>query len=273
MAWYRGSDGVAPTSPTQKSGPSIPVTDMLQLIVLLMWTCLRLTVKSKNPIFDLVFPSLSVITELISSCGLVCCPGLFDILQASTAPTLSQLKSLPTNLHKRWGVYLLVLEKPSYIPRIYIESGTGAAEGVSHRMNTYENLSSLPKYVQAAIDEDYIITHLGLLVWEPIPSTKYVPIRRALFFLLEATLYFTSCRSAISERSNPQRLLHSKSTEMSRPELPIRQLSGTTAVLATTLLSTSRTSTPTWPPRSTEKYFSAPPGAPRHPGTRFWIYH
>jgi hypothetical protein len=188
MAWYIDSYGLATTSPTLDSVPTVPVTEILQLLGLLMWTRLNLTTKGKNPIFDKVFPDTSILAGLLSSSSMVCCPGLFDILQAPTAPTLSLLKSLPTNYYKRWAIYLLVLEKPFCVPRVYIGSGTTAIAGVSHRMSRYTNLQSLPKYAAAAIEEGYVITHKGLLLWAPIPSAADVPLLRAMFLLLEAAL-------------------------------------------------------------------------------------
>ena len=97
------------------------------------------------------------------------------------------MKSLPTNFHKRWAVYLLVLEKPFCVPRVYIGSGTEKTYGVQYRMSSYSNLSMLSRYTEEAIKDGYIITHKGLLLWAPIPSAKDVPILRALFLLLEAT--------------------------------------------------------------------------------------
>jgi hypothetical protein len=82
----------------------------------------------------------------------------------------------------------LALEKPFCVPRVYIGSGTTATIGVSHRMSTYTNLQVLPKYVAAALNEGYTITHKGLLLWAPIPSAADVPLLRAMFILLEATL-------------------------------------------------------------------------------------
>lgn len=115
--------------------PTAPVTEILQLLVL-MWTCPNLTTKGKNSIFDKVFPNTSILAGFLSPCSIVCCPGLFDILQAPTAPTLSRLKSLPTDYSKRWAIYL-VPEKPSCVPKVYIGSGTSTAGGVSQRMSQY----------------------------------------------------------------------------------------------------------------------------------------
>lgn len=184
------ASGFSTISPTLDYVSNTPITEILQLIAILAWTCLNLTTRGKNPIFDQVLPSISVITELLYSSSIVFCPGLFDILQASTAPTLAQLKSLPTNFSKRWGIYLLTLEKPLCLPKIYIGSGTSAASGVTARLNMYTTGHGLPKYVVEALNNGYIITHKGLLLWAPIPSAEDVPLLRALFVLLEATFCF-----------------------------------------------------------------------------------
>jgi hypothetical protein len=57
-------------------------------------------------------------------------------------------------------------------------------------MAQYACLYQLPKYVKASLDEGYTITHKGLLAWAPIPSVTAMPLMRALFILLEATMCF-----------------------------------------------------------------------------------
>jgi hypothetical protein len=111
------------------------------------------------------------------------------MLQSATAPTLSQLKALPSDFSNRWGVYLLVLEKIGCIPRVYIGSGI-STRGVNNRMQEYTTQNSLPSGVAASLKEGYLITHKGLLLWAPIPSIQNLPLLRALFVLLEATLCF-----------------------------------------------------------------------------------
>jgi hypothetical protein len=86
------------------------------------------------------------------------------MLQSATAPTLSQLKSLPLDFHKRWGIYLLVLVNKACQPLIYIGSGKKAEGGVSRRMSQYDYQTSLPAGVQAAFREGFAITHKGLLL-------------------------------------------------------------------------------------------------------------
>ena len=65
--WYMDSNGLSTTSYTLESGELILVTEMLQLLVLLIWTCLNLTTRGKNQIFDKVFPSTSILARPISA--------------------------------------------------------------------------------------------------------------------------------------------------------------------------------------------------------------
>jgi hypothetical protein len=189
MAWFTDAHGMATTSTILDSVPTTPVSEMLQLFILLAWTCLQVT-KKKNAIFNTVFPSVLVITQVMSSYSLTCCPGLFDMLQAATVPTLAQLKSLPSDFHKRWGIYLLVFEKKSCRPRIYIGSGTNAAARIHKRMYEYATICALPGGVAAALREGHTVTHEGLLLWVSMPSSQDVPLLRALLVLLEAVLCF-----------------------------------------------------------------------------------
>jgi hypothetical protein len=106
---------------------SITATTVFQLVVLLTWACLdNRPPKKKHPIFSKVLPTQAVVEELLSAVSVVFAPGLFEVLQASTPPTLHYFKGLPTDDKKRWGIYLLVLEKPGARPKIYIGSGTQA---------------------------------------------------------------------------------------------------------------------------------------------------
>jgi hypothetical protein len=85
---------------------------------------------------------------------------------------------------------LLVLEKATCRPKIYVGSGTESQYGVSVRLSQYDRKNSLPRYVQQAIDDGYIIVHKGLLCWTAIPPPSLVPKIRLLFFLLEATFAY-----------------------------------------------------------------------------------
>ena len=160
-----------------------------QLLLLLIWTCFSTcSDKSKHPIFLKAISGQDVVEELLSSVSLICAPGLFEILQSSTPPTISFFKALPSEFTKRWGIYLLTLEKSGCRPKIYIGSGTSIRLGVSERLDQYANRGKYtPKYVAKALDDGYVITHNGLLCWAPIPPAGLAPLLRVLFIALEAT--------------------------------------------------------------------------------------
>jgi hypothetical protein len=166
---------------------------VLQLVLQLLWACLRSTpVRKKHPLYDTVVPTQVIAEQLFSSLSLVFAPGLDRVIQASTPPTLSWFKSLPTDRTKRWAVYVSVLESQAapLRPKIYIGSGTDAHSGVSARLAMYDNEVQLPRHVAKALNDGYSITHKGILCWIPIPSPANVPLHRVFIMLLEATFTF-----------------------------------------------------------------------------------
>jgi hypothetical protein len=168
-----------------------PEATLLQLVLLLTWTCINMSFgSSKHPIFSKVLSSQAVIEQLLAFASLAFAPGLFEVLQASTPPTVSWFKCLPTNDEKRWAIYLLVLEKPSCRPKIYIGSGTNSKHGVHVRLTCYDRQSNLPIFVERALKDGYSIVHKGILCWIPIPLAADQPVLRVLFIALEATFSF-----------------------------------------------------------------------------------
>jgi len=118
--------------------PSAALT-VLDLVLMLVWNCLCMTPeKQKLPIYGKVFPSQDILEVLFTACSLAFAPGLFEVLQASEAPSVAYFKSLPTNYKKQWAVYLLVLEKSGYRPKIYVGSGTDAKSGAPQRLSQYD---------------------------------------------------------------------------------------------------------------------------------------
>jgi hypothetical protein len=167
MVWMVGADGLAVLSDSTDALPAALYPDLLQLIILLTWTCLFTCPKKQaNPIFMRLFPSKQIIKDLVTSTSLSFAPGLFDVLQAATSPAVSYFMALPTESHKRWGIYLLVLVK-NCLPGIYIGSGTHAKSGISLRWSQYDTGTQLPLRVR----KYWIIQHKGLLCWtSSIPS-------------------------------------------------------------------------------------------------------
>lgn len=170
---------------------ALTATTILQFVMLVTWTCLSDTpFNQKNTMFARFFTSLSVLEGIASTASLEFAPGLFEVLQAATPPTIKLFKSLPTDVLSRWGVYVLVLEKPLCRPRLYISSGTNSFGGVRTRLKQYDDGFLIPQYVQASLDEGYTIVHKGLLCWIPHPTTTLVPINRLLIIALEATFAY-----------------------------------------------------------------------------------
>lgn len=165
---------------------------LLQLVVLITWTCLSDTPFSqKNILFAQLFPDQFALEEVASTVSLVFSPSLFEVLKAATPPTIQFFKSLPTDASSsRWGIYVLVLEKPSCRSKIYIGSGINSFGGVYNRLKQYDDGFLLPHHVKAALDEGYTIVHKGLLCWIPLPSAGTTPVKRLLFFALEATFSY-----------------------------------------------------------------------------------
>lgn len=165
-------------------------TTLIQLVLLLTWTCLITTPeKLKHPIFSKVLSDQDALTNLLSSIPMVFAPGLLEVLQASTPPTVSYFKGLPSEIMKLWAIYLLFLEKPGSRPRIYIGLATHT-KGAYRRFNDYDRGEKLSLNIQRALKDGYTIVHKGCLCWTPIPATGQIPEIRTLFIALEATLTF-----------------------------------------------------------------------------------
>jgi len=171
-------------------------TELIQLIITLLWACL-VVAPSKNPLFDKYLFCQEVVAELVNAASLSFCPGLLDAVQAVAPPLLSWFEALPAISKGRWGVYILVIKKQSCTTLVYCGSATEAKQGIDSRWRSYDGYSTkgiyfdqLPARVKSAIDNGYTITHKGLLVWAPIPAGINVPKFRLLFVALEALFTF-----------------------------------------------------------------------------------
>lgn len=134
----------------------------------------------------MVIASQDILEDLLSESGLEFAPGLLDVFQSTTPPTILWFKKLPTYIEKCWGVYLLVLEKGGYRPKIYIGSGTNSEYGLRKRLECYDKKSVLPVGVKQALDDGYTIVHKGLLCWCPIPAATLRFVIRILLIAIEA---------------------------------------------------------------------------------------
>ncbi|KAM0554127.1 hypothetical protein ACHAPJ_006926 [Fusarium lateritium] len=180
---------------------------VLEFLVWLCWAMLSLTPNCMmNPVFDQIFPDPEVTEAKLYASPLRFVDGLLDVLQSQAAPSLSFFKGLPSDFSSRWGIYVLVLEKTDYRPRIYIGSGTAVKGGVMKRIGQYRRRETEPFYVSQALNEGFTVTHCGLLCWSPIPDLTRVASLRGLYLLLEAafTLWFWPIVSQTKDYGMPR---------------------------------------------------------------------
>jgi len=164
---------------------------ILQFMLSIVWTCLNtIPEKKQHPIYTRVFSDYKALEELFSTTSLVFAPGLFEVLNAVTPPSVSFYKTLPTANKGKWAVYLILLEKQGHRSKIYVGSGTDAKHGSPTRLVQYDTGVRRPMYVETALRDGFVITRKGLLCTAPIPSAALVPSMRALFLAIEATLAF-----------------------------------------------------------------------------------
>jgi hypothetical protein len=153
----------------------------------------------KKTVFVMILATKEVLRQLLSDSLLVFAPGLLDVFQATILPSGTYFKSLPIYVTKCWAVHFLVLEKPGFLPKIYIASGTDSPRGSAARFYQYDIKAHITQYFRQALDDGYTIVHRGLLCWSLIPTaTEKFPIR-ALFVAIEAT--FSFALSAMKSRT------------------------------------------------------------------------
>ncbi|KAK4561170.1 hypothetical protein LTR86_005125 [Recurvomyces mirabilis] len=133
----------------------------------------------------MVLTAEGVVEQLMVATLISFAPRLLDVVRSSAPPTLAYFKGLPTECHRLWAVYLLVLKKPNSRPAIYIGSGTESDRGVKKRLATYDKKRDLPLHVDKRLHDGYEITYKGLLCWVPLPTASRRFAVRALLLLLE----------------------------------------------------------------------------------------
>lgn len=112
-----------PTSEPASKAP--PETNcILTFMVWLTWASLSLTPAAmKNPCWAITFPVLAVMETLMRAAGFSFAPGLLEVMQSATPPTIAYFKTLPTQVIQAFGIYLLVLKKLACRPKIYVGTG------------------------------------------------------------------------------------------------------------------------------------------------------
>lgn len=147
-----------------------------EYILWVTWSLLTLVPKMlKNPVHDMLYPTQDVLEDMLSKVTFAA--GLIDVLLSSSPPTIDFFKSLPTHSKNLWGVYLILLEKASCRPKIYIGSSVKVA-GMNTRFTSYNDGHPSPQCVQHTIDNGFTITYKGVLCWTTVP-TSFEPIPNA----------------------------------------------------------------------------------------------
>jgi hypothetical protein len=117
-----------------------PVVDV---VANLSWTVLDST-KFKHLCFPRHLPNQGALQALCTKLDVKFTPDLLDALDSDTPPTIEWFKTVPqadiTTNGKRWGIYVVVLEKDGCRHKVHIGSGTESKEGIRCRMRQYERL-------------------------------------------------------------------------------------------------------------------------------------
>jgi hypothetical protein len=161
--------------------------DIQTLILHYTWLCLNVS-DWINARFRAVFPTYDHLAALFPRLGITFCEGLFDVVQAATAPRIEWFLSLSAVTPKRlWGIYVLVLRKGNRY-KLYIGSGTGL-KGVHSRLLQHAGRSVEPSHIKRAKDDGYKQVHSALLAWCDQPTAVQVPVFRTALVAIEAAFH------------------------------------------------------------------------------------
>jgi hypothetical protein len=164
---------------------------LLEVIASLLWACVSTSpgLPYFNLAFSVVINSLDVVEEYLQTAALEFAPGLEDVLSSATPPPLTFFKSLPLITGFCWAVYALTLEKPGCQPKVYVGKSTNSG-GALVRLADYDTETSLPKYIKAALDNGYTITHKGFLCIKRRPTVPEYAVVETVILALECTFSF-----------------------------------------------------------------------------------
>ena len=138
-----------------------------------------LIVDPQTPSFRIrIFSDLRNVESLFQLLGCVFDASLMPILCSGRPPSIQKIKSIvglrqhDTSWRDKWGVYIVVLEKPGCRPILYVGSSVNSQDGLYGRFSDYWSVAfqgslsdlpfltiilsstytgSLPRYVRRAI--------------------------------------------------------------------------------------------------------------------------
>jgi hypothetical protein len=138
--------------------------------------------------------------QLLSSASLVFAPRPFEVLQASTPPTVSYFKSLSTESQKKDGLYISsfsrnqVVDQRSTLGQLLILRVL-----IDDSRTTIKN-EKLSLNVERALKDGYTIIHKGCLCWTPIPVASQYTANQDAAYRSRSYLYLCALGPVFEER-------------------------------------------------------------------------
>lgn len=136
------------------------------------------------------------VLQFLRTIPIRCVPELPEALLGQEPPLFSFFMNLPNVfdisrdiLRQSYLVYCLCLIKEDEVPRLSIGSASRLDGSAVKRMDEYDRGVTLPFCVEKALQDDYEIVHIGVLLLIDIPYHLRTPVYRAQTLAFEA--YYT----------------------------------------------------------------------------------
>ncbi|KAH5404108.1 hypothetical protein HBI52_001540 [Parastagonospora nodorum] len=177
--------------------------DVQSLMDAYLWEAINLDAPTwwLHPIFMTLWSDKGAFEQICEAAPqLTFAPGLAEVLDSPTPPTLEYFRSLPTVINsewrKHWAIYVHIYELEGRKPRLYLGSAT-AQRGATPRLDTYEKATgpTLPRFVKKAIAQGFRKTRTALLAWSDIAPPGIFPKARQRYYGIEGIfqmLFFAS---------------------------------------------------------------------------------
>jgi hypothetical protein len=162
-----------------------------KLILDKVWMCLsNQPDHCKNAYFNQFLKSSSVVEEIATESKIKSASSLPAYMNGPKPDNIDYFKTLPTECGTDWCCYAAILEKPGCKPRVQIGSGTHGTFGGQRRLDDYPNERALPSLVLKALNEGFVITHVGVLCTASKPEAADQPLTRLVFVAIEGTFAY-----------------------------------------------------------------------------------
>ncbi|KAH7073806.1 hypothetical protein BKA63DRAFT_40801 [Paraphoma chrysanthemicola] len=138
-----------------------------------------LVVDSQTPSFRIrLFSDLRYVVATLHLLGCVFDASLLPILCSGSPPSILDIQTIlglrqpDKSWRDKWGVYIVVLEKPGCRPILYVGSSVNSQDGLHGRFADYFSATfrNVPRYVRRAIQNGYKVTYLAVPFYFVRPS-------------------------------------------------------------------------------------------------------